>query len=130
MTIINGKELDAQMGRYIDPNSVPKHNGADAVHMQPVIARGSEQIVQEQGAGRHGAAMLSEQEVGGQDFFGSKTIISVNDAPPLMKEHDPIKKPVTLPVVPMPVKPAAVAGKPKTAQELMAMMGLNKPRMG
>ena len=55
----------------------------------------------------------------------------MNDAPPLMKEHDPIKKPVTLPVVPMPVAPAAAqAPKARTAAEMMAMMGLNKARKG
>ena len=148
MTVLNSKDLDAQMGRYIDPNSVPRHNGGDSVHMQPVIARGSEHVTEEQGAGRYGAAMFSEQEVGGQDFFGSKTIISVSDAPPLMKEHDPVKKPITLPVVPMPlammpmpavpvvpvVKAVALVAKQapsvRSAAEMLAAMGLNKPRMG
>ncbi len=127
MTIVNSNELDAQMGRHIDPNSVPKHDGGDVGHMQGVIARGSEHIIVEQGGGKRGAAVYDAQEVGKQDFYGSQTIISVNDAPPLPQQMDPIKKPITLPVVPMPVQaPAAAAKQPMTSAQLLAMMGLKK----
>ncbi len=126
MTIINAKDLDDQMGRHIDPNSVPKHDGTGTGHMQAIVQRGSEQVTQEQGAGRYGAPMFTEEEVGKQDFFGSQTIISVNDAPPLPQQMDPLKKPMPLPVVP--VMPAAppVAARPLTAAELLARMGLRK----
>lgn len=124
MTIINANDLDAQMGRHIDPNSVPKHDGTGTGHMEAIIQRGSEQVSHEQGAGRFGAPMYDANEVGGQDFFGSKTIISVNDAPPLPTQMDPIKKPVTLPVVPP--MPAAAPARPMTAAELLARMGLKK----
>lgn len=126
MTIINVNDLDAQMGRHIDPNSVPKHDGTGTGHMEAVIQRGSEQVTQEQGAGRFGAPMYAEQEVGGQDFFGSKTIISVSDAPPLPTQMDPIKKPVTLPVMPPMSAAPAIPTRPLTAAELLARMGLKK----
>lgn len=131
MTIINTSDLDNQMGRHIDPNSVPKHDGTGTGHMQAIVQRGSEQVTQEQGAGRYGAPMFSESEVGKQDFFGSQTIISVNDAPPLMEQMDPLKKFVVPPMpvkVPVPVVAAkpAVPGKPRTAAELLASMGLGK----
>ncbi len=126
MTLINSKDLDDQMGRHIDPNSVPKHDGTGTGHMQAIVQRGSEQVTQEQGAGRYGAPMFTEEEVGKQDFFGSQTIISVNDAPPLPTQMDPIKKPVTLPVVPPMPAAAPVANRPRTPAELLAQMGLGK----
>ncbi len=125
MTLINSKDLDAQMGRHIDPNSVPKHDGTGTGHMEAVIQRGSDQVITEQGGGKRGAAVYNAEEVGGQDFFGSKTIISVNDAPPLPTQMDPLK----LPVVPQMPKPAAappVAVRARTPAELLAQMGLGK----
>ncbi len=137
--IIDIKDLDAQMGRHIDPNSVPKHDGGDIGHMQAVIQRGSEQIIVEQGGGKFGAAVMSEQEVGKQDFYGSQTIISVNDAPPIPEQMDPLKKmpmpamptlvvpqapaPVLRPVAPVPVPGAK---KVMTTAELLKSMGLAK----
>jgi hypothetical protein len=139
--IIDSKDLDAQMGRHIDPNSVPRHDGGDIGHMQAVIQRGSEQIIVEQGGGKFGAAVLHEQEVGKQDFYGSQTIISVNDAPPIPEQMDPLKKmpmpkmpPLAAPPVAAatpalrPVAPVAAPGAKKvmTTAELLKSMGLAK----
>jgi hypothetical protein len=133
MTIINSKDLDAQMGRSVDPASVPTHNATGEGYMQPIVQRGSEQVSTEQGNGRRGAAVYGADEVGGQNFFGSKTIISVNDAPPLQAEHDPklaqaAKLAAVAPPMPAPT-PAPIAAapqRPKTAQELIMLMGLGK----
>jgi hypothetical protein len=47
--------------------------------------------------------VVSGSEVGGDRFYGSATIISVNDAPPLQDQHDPdviIVKPMPVPAMP------------------------------
>jgi hypothetical protein len=106
MTIISSKDLDAQMSRQIDPNSVPKHIGGDQGVMQGVINRGTDAQEIHQGAGRDGAAVYNESEVGGQFFYGSKTIISVNDAPPLPDKFEP------KPAAPKPVVAAFKAATP------------------
>ncbi len=109
MTIIDQKELDRRMSQTIDPNSVPKHDGGDLGAMQGVIARGSEDISTERGAGKRGAAVYALNEVGPQ-MSGSATVISVNDAPPLPAKMDPAK--------PAPA-PAPVAAPTRSPQEIL-----------
>lgn len=127
MTIINAKDLDQQMGRTIDPNSVPRHNGADQGVLQEI-----DQAIVERGGGRRGAAVFSEREVGEQ-FVGSKTVISVNDAPPIPEQMDPRaqaakKVAAVAPPMPPPAAAAPVAQRPRSPQEVLAAMGLAKPK--
>lgn len=112
MTIISAKDLDRDMGRHIDPNSVPKHDGAGHGHMEAIIDHGTDLRMQSSQLGnRLGSEVLNGREVGGDRFYGSATIISVNDAPPLQDQHDPdviIVKPMPAPPMPgVPVSHAA-----------------------
>ncbi len=133
MTIINAKDLDQRMGRTIDPNSVPKHDGSGSGHMEANVAAGSESLSVEQGAGRRGAAIFDEREVG-QEHAGSTTIIRLNEAQPLEAKQDPrlqqvaAKLPPAAPVAkaPIPVPASILAPRPRTAAELLAQMGLGK----
>ena len=112
MTIIDTKDLDRRMGMTIDPNSIPRHDGGDLGCMEGVIQRGSETRIDAQGNGRRGAVVFSADELGDPRFFGSSTVISVKDQPPLPAELDP-KKPAGNPVAASPA-------------ELLARLGLNK----
>lgn len=119
MTEISSDDLDRQMGRQIDPNSVPTHIGGDHGAMEGVIERGSDMRIQEQGAGRYGVPVFNEHEVGGNDYYGSQTIISINEAPPLNPVMEPkpqAPKPVVKPILPVGMPPA-----------LAAVMGTVKP---
>lgn len=89
MTIINMRDLDAQMGRTIDPNSVPKHDGASQVSMEANFVAQSDTRVIDQGAGRFGASIMEGHEVSERGYFGSKKVISLNEAPPLETKHEP-----------------------------------------
>jgi hypothetical protein len=104
MTIINASDLDRDMGRHIDPNSVPKHDGADQGHMQAIIDHGTDMRLQSSQLGNKvGTEVFDPSQVGGDRFYGSATIISVNDAPPLMDQRDPdvvIVKPMPVPAMP------------------------------
>ncbi len=116
MTIINVNDLDKRMGQQIDPNSVPRHDGGDQGVMEGIIERGTDARAVHQGTGHHGAAVFDEREVGDNMFFGSKTIISVNDAPPLPEKFEPKAPGAQVPQVqgaklPMPPGlPAGLAG--------------------
>jgi hypothetical protein len=154
MTIINTSDLDAQMGRHIDPNSIPRHNGGDQGVMQGVIQRGSDTQIQDRDQGRYGTEVFSEAEVGGNNHYGSRTIITLNEAPPLLDQRDPDVVVVPTPAMPVSqaaprpppflfpkapprpaqqappaptaVAPAAPAPAPMPVSLLLAQMGLKK----
>ena len=113
MTILTEADLNRRMGMTIDPNSIPRHDGGDLGCMEGVIQRGSDTRVDAQGNGRRGAAVYSADELGDPRFFGSATVITVSDQPPLPAELAP-------------AKPAPAPTKPRSPQELLAMMGLTK----
>ncbi len=138
MAIISSKDLDAQMGRTIDPNSVPRHDGGTKGAMQAFVPNQSDHIEVQQGHGSRGAPVYEASEIPQRGFYGSDTIISVNDAPPLEAGLEP--KPTPIPgqaaqLVPPKPKVAAppVVQQPQrpqrqsTAVEVLARMGL-KPK--
>ncbi len=132
MTEISQEELDRQMGRQIDPNSVPTHIGGDHGAMEGVIRRGSEHLIEEQGAGKYGVPVFNERDVGGNDFFGSQTIISISEAPPLNPVMEPkpqAPKPVVKPIVPvgMPAALAAVMGTLKPVAPVVPPVAATAP---
>lgn len=108
MTIIDQKELDRQMRRVIDPNSVPRHNGGDQGCMEGRIRGGSDESLQESGYGRRGGSEVDPRSLGDERFYGSASVISLKDLPPDPAEH-------------------AKKSKPRSPQELLAMLGL-KPK--
>lgn len=145
MTIISVRDLDNQMGRTIDPNSVPKHDGASLGSMEADIQRGPNNETVQQGAGRFGGTVVDRESVGGGDrFYGSTTIISLKEAPPLQDKHDPdvvvlqaAPIPVARPKAPPFIFPKVVAKPPvampvappvpvRTPDALLRQMGLKK----
>jgi len=136
MTVISSKQLDAQMGRTIDPASIPKHEGATKGAMQAVVPNQTDHIEVSKGHGQRGSAIYNANEIPQKGFYGSSTVISVNDAPPLEEGLEPAPIPVPKDpsqqlVVP---KPKAVAPaiemhplRQQSAIELLARMGL-KPK--
>jgi hypothetical protein len=137
MTIISAKDVDQQMGTTIDPNSVPKHNGGDQGVMQGRFLPQSESVVVESGYGRRGTEVVSSGEVPQQGFYGSGTVISLNEAPPLSDKLEP-KRPVPLmpgqdltpaplpgsAIVPLP--PPAPIPPPASTVAALARLGLLK----
>jgi hypothetical protein len=114
MTIVNASQVDTAMGQYVDPRSVPKHIGGSRGAMEENFVAQSDKQIVDQGAGRRGAAEINPNELPDRRFYGSATVISVNDAPPLEPAHEP---PPQVPVAPAPTEPRSVA-------ELLARMGL------
>lgn len=114
MTILTEAELQRRMGMTIDPNSIPRHDGGDLGYMEGVIQRGSDTRVVEQGKGRRGTEVYDAAELGDPRFYGSATVISVKDQPPLPEQMDPKK-----------VEPPAPV-KPRSPAELLAILGLSK----
>ncbi len=125
MTVVRMSDIDAQMGRVIDPNSVPKHVGGSQGAMEPNFVAQSDQVIREAGAGRYGGQVFDARELERNDHFGSQTVISLNEAPPLEAKHEPpAPSPPVIPVVaPAPVltMPAPRAGSRSIAQ-LMASL--------
>jgi hypothetical protein len=128
MTIISAKDVDQQMGTKIDPNSVPKHNGGDHGVMQGRFLPQSESVVTESGYGRRGTEVVSGGEVPQQGFYGSGTVVSLNEAPPLAEKLEPKR-----PVPPMPgqapapaasAAPAAPIPPPASTTAALARLGL------
>jgi hypothetical protein len=118
MTIVSVSDLDGQMGRHIDPNSIPRHDGADQGHMEAHIPRGPDNAVVERGEGRYGATIVDRESVGGGDrFYGSTTIISLKEQPPLMDKRDPDVVVVPPPFAPKPVVKAPAFVFPKAPPE-------------
>lgn len=89
MTIVNMRDVDGQMGRTIDPRSIPKHDGATQGAMEANFVAQSDTQVQDRGGGRTGAAVFDARDVGQEGYFGSGTIISLNEAPPLEAKMEP-----------------------------------------
>ncbi len=89
--------------------------------MEGVIERGSDTRVTQVGAGNHGAAVFDESEVGDNLFYGSKTIISVNDAPPLPEKFEPKVAPVK------PVVKPTLSQPPGTPTALSGLLARMKP---
>jgi hypothetical protein len=114
MTIVNASQVDKAMGRFIDPKSVPTHIGGSRGAMEENFVAQSATRITDQGTGKRGAAEYDPNELPDSRFYGSATVISVNDAPPLEAAHEP---PPQAPVVPAPTEPRSVA-------ELLARMGL------
>jgi hypothetical protein len=130
MTIISAKDVDQQMGTKIDPNSVPTHNGGDQGVMQGRFLPQSESVVVESGYGRRGAAVVSGGEVPQQGFYGSGTVISLNEAPPLSDKLEP-KRPVPLmpgqaPAPAATTAPAVPIPPPASTTAALARLGLLK----
>lgn len=122
MTEINSSDLDRQMGRQIDPSSVPTHIGGDQGAMEGVIQRGTDARLEEQGAGRYGVPIFNERDVGGNDFYGSSKIISISEAPPLNPAMEPKPAPPPKPMI----KAVLPGGMPAS---LAAVMGTIKPQV-
>ncbi len=126
MTVISSKDLDAQMGKSIDPNSVPKHDGATKGVMQGQITNPSDDVVTDKGHGQRGSAIYNPNEIPQKGFYGSSTVISVNDAPPLDTGLEP-KRPPMPALPPAPQQQVQQPKRPATAVEILARMGL-KPK--
>lgn len=89
MAVINSRDLDARMGQNVNPNSVPRFDGTGQGAMQAHIMAGSEQHHQGRQIAREGAMVYDASDLPGNDQYGT-TVISVNDAPPLLDQHDPV----------------------------------------
>ena len=122
MTVIKASDIDARMGRTIDPSSVPKHVGGSQGAMEPNFVAQSDQIIHEAGGGRFGAQVFEASELARNDHFGSQTIISLNEAPPLLDKHEPppIPAPIIPVVAPPPVLTVPAPAKGRSIQDLMA----------
>ncbi len=139
MVIINSKDLDAQMGRSIDPASIPKHDGASQGAMQAIIPNRTDHIEVSKGHGQRGTAIYNANEIPAKGFYGSSTVISVNDAPPLEEGLEPKPAPVpgmpedmqklvvAKPVTPKSATTALPVARQLSAAELLARMGM-KPK--
>jgi hypothetical protein len=147
MVQISKAELDRRMGMVVDPNSIPRHDGADQGVMQGAIRRGSEVLIEEQGHGKRGTEVYDQRELNGNNYFGSQTVISLNEAPPLIEKQDPRLREKALaeeaaakaaaklaalapppPAAPVAQAPVAAAPRPRSPEELLAAMGLGKKK--
>lgn len=117
MAIVNMKDLDAQMGRTIDPNSVPKHDGGSQGAMEANFVAQSDTVIREAGAGRYGGQVFDSRELDRNDHYGSQTVISLNEAPPLLDKHEP--PPPVIPVIP---GLAPVVAKPPAGRSILDLM--------
>lgn len=125
MGIVNASDLDAAMGKTIKPQEVPKHTGGDQGAMQARFLASSDHIEQQQGYGRRGAAVYGADEVPERGFYGSGTIISLNEQPPLPEELAPqVERAAPMPA-PVPA-PAAPMQRQRTPQEIVASLGFVK----
>ncbi len=117
MTVVRMSDVDAQMGRSIDPNSVPKHIGGSQGAMEANFVAQSETQLREQGAGRYGAEVYDSREVAPNNHFGSQKIISLNEAPPLEAKMEPKDDPSARAMA----KAAEVAGAPPAPMAVPAV---------
>lgn len=117
MAIVRASDIDAQMGRHIDPKSVPTHIGGSQGAMEANFVAQSDHQIIDRGYGQKGATVV-EGRGPRNDLFGSATIISVNDAPPLEAAHEP--PPPKMP--PMPEVPASRAQSSATAPAIFARL--------
>jgi hypothetical protein len=89
----------------VDPTTIPKHNGGDQGCMEARIRAGTDTRIAEAGYGRRGAPVFESNELGDARFYGSATVISLNEQPQLPQEIAP------------PVKA-------RTPEEILAMMAM------
>ena len=119
MPVINSRDLDARMGQSINPNSVPRYDGAEQGVMQGVIRAGSEQHHQGAQIAREGSAVFNARDLPGGERGGT-TIISVNEAPPLLNEHDPAAQAAKARAVPVEVNKPLPPPKPQPMAQMPA----------
>jgi len=130
MPIISAKDLDTQMGRGVDPASVQQTAGGSQGAMEARFQTQGGIVEQPAGHGQRGTLVYDPSELpGGKGFYGSGTVISVNDAPPL----DAVLEPERMPAPEMPAAlvaqaPAQAApARPRSAADILAQYGL-KPK--
>lgn len=141
MAIISSKDLDRQMDQGVDLTKAPvrSRGGADEGAMEGVIQRGTDHRVQSSQATHRGAPVYSPDEVAPTGFYGSATVISVNESEMIDESSDPAMGRKGVPpviILPPPAKavvqaapaPVAAAPQPKvaTTADLLAKMGLRK----
>lgn len=122
MTVIDSGELDRRMGRFIDANSIPTHNGADQGAMQRDIEVQSDHLTSHQQTDIKGTSVFDAKELPSNQRYGSTTVISIKDGPPLAKEMEPGRPravPVGRPVLPPPPKPVHVSTPPRALHPLI-----------
>lgn len=126
MTVVSAKDIDAQMGKGVDPNSLPTHTGGSHGAMQARFLAQAEHVDLPAGYGQRGASEANVRELPDANHYGSGTVISLSEAPPLLDKMEP-KRPD---VMPMPGPAPATTPVPvaQTAQQVIAKMGLFKPK--
>lgn len=107
MGIVNSKDLDQAMASGVDVRSIPQHDGGSQGVMQGQFVPQSDQVLVDQGHGKRGAAVYDGRELPPGNHYGSGTVISVNDAPPLEAAMEP--------------------KKPRSAADILAGLRLQKP---
>jgi hypothetical protein len=125
MPVIKATELDAQMRQKLDAKAIADARaGGTQGAMQSHFLPQGEVVEQQAGHGQRGTAVYAGDELPQRGFFGSSTVISVNDAPPLDAGLEP--KPVPVPpapsLAPAPAD-AAPQGKPSAA-DILRQFGL------
>jgi len=86
MTIITQAELDKAMGAKVDAAELASRKvGGSQGAMEAQFVAQTDDVRLHHGAGNRGGAVYDGRELPPSNHYGSGTIISVNDAPPL---HD------------------------------------------
>lgn len=132
MTIYNSDEIDKAMGRHIDPNSIPTHNGADEAQLGAFRGEhdgASDVVTNHQSTDFRGSAVFNHTDLPSNERFGSTTVISINEAPPLEAKLDPKVQaqaraqaravPVMRPKAPPAPKPVHQPTPPRTVHPLL-----------
>ena len=129
MPVISSKDLDKQMSQGVDLASVSqRHPGATEGAMEAMIRPRGGEVEGDALRNLRGTPVYDPSEIPGRGFYGSSTVISVNDAPPLDVGLEPKKMPipgqeVAVDAQPAPV-PAPAPTRALTAVEMMAKFGL------
>jgi hypothetical protein len=92
MTIYNSGDIDKAMGKYIAPRDVPVHNGADEAQLGAFRGErdgNSDHVTGHQQTDFKGSAVFNNTDLPSNERFGSTTVISINEAPPLEAKLDP-----------------------------------------
>jgi hypothetical protein len=98
MAIISAEELKNRTGQSLDERAIAqaRPGGTKGVMRGHFMPQG--EIVQQQaGKGKQGASVYASGELPQAGFFGSSTVISVNDSPPLDKGLEPKSVPIPEP---------------------------------
>ena len=123
MGVISAKDLDAQMRSGVRAADIPTHVGGTQGAMQPLfLPQAGDAPLIEQGHGKRGTPVYTDQELPQQGFYGSGTVVVVNDAPPL----PPMPAPPAAEVPPVPA--AALPPVPASTIAALARMGLHKAK--